>query len=123
MALACGVVTINQTMNQSNNHADTMKINSSVLTKRQSCVGKHRVAHFSHIAMRGLNEIIGATLAIEGSAYWIALVVSWMQTLGSQPLCPKFPRSLGLEACLNPKESTYGGFAIQFGTTIIPFYA
>jgi hypothetical protein len=27
----------------------------------------------------GLNEIIGATHAIEGSAYWIALVVSWMQ--------------------------------------------
>jgi hypothetical protein len=27
---------------------------------------------------------------------------------------------LGLEACLNPKDSTYGGFAIQFGTTFIP---
>jgi hypothetical protein len=34
----------------------------------------------------GLNEIIGATRAIEESAYWIALVVSWMQTLGSQPV-------------------------------------
>jgi hypothetical protein len=26
----------------------------------------------------GLNEIIGETRAIEGGAYWIALVVSWM---------------------------------------------
>jgi hypothetical protein len=39
--------------------------------------------------VRGLNEIIGATRAIEGSAYWIALVVSWMQTLGSQPIMSK----------------------------------
>jgi hypothetical protein len=31
----------------------------------------------------GLNEAIGATRTIEGSAYWIALVVNWMQTLGS----------------------------------------
>jgi hypothetical protein len=69
----------------------------------------------------GLNEIIGATHAIEGSAYWIALVVSWMQTLGSQPVMPKISRSLGLEAWLNPKESTYGCFTIQFGTTFIPF--
>jgi hypothetical protein len=69
----------------------------------------------------GLTEIIGATRAIEGSVYWIALVVSWMQTLGSQLVCPKSPRSLGLEACLNPKESTYSGFAIQFGTTFILF--
>jgi hypothetical protein len=39
---------------------------------------------------QGLNEILGATrLIIEGSAYWIALVVSWMQTLGSQPDMPK----------------------------------
>jgi hypothetical protein len=38
---------------------------------------------------KGLNEIIGATRAIEGSAYWIALVVSWMQTLGFQPVMPK----------------------------------
>jgi hypothetical protein len=37
----------------------------------------------------GLNEIIGATRAIEGSAYWIALVVNWLQTLGSQPSLPK----------------------------------
>jgi hypothetical protein len=37
----------------------------------------------------GLNEIIGATRAIEGSAYWIALVVIWMQTLESQPVMPK----------------------------------
>jgi hypothetical protein len=37
----------------------------------------------------GSNEIIGATRTIEGSAYWIALVVSWMQTLGSQPDMPK----------------------------------
>jgi hypothetical protein len=37
------------------------------------------------ILSQGLNEILGATHAIEGSAYWIALVVSWMQTLGSQP--------------------------------------
>jgi hypothetical protein len=67
----------------------------------------------------GLNEIIGATRAIEGSAYWIALVVTWTQTLGSQPVMPKISpitRTRGL-----PKESTYGGFAIQFGTTFIPF--
>jgi hypothetical protein len=69
----------------------------------------------------GLNEIIGATLNIERSDYYIAMVVSWIQTLGSQPVMPKISRSLGLEACLNPKESTYGGFAIQFGTTFIPF--
>jgi hypothetical protein len=37
----------------------------------------------------GLVEIIGATRAIEGSAYWIALVVSWIKTLGSQPVMPK----------------------------------
>jgi hypothetical protein len=43
-------------------------------------------------ALVGLNEIIGATRTIEGSAYWIALVVNWMQTLGSQPVMPKiFP--------------------------------
>jgi hypothetical protein len=41
------------------------------------------------MVLMGLNEIIGATRAIEGSAYWIALVVSWMQTLGSQPVMPK----------------------------------
>jgi hypothetical protein len=47
----------------------------------------------------GLNEIIGASCGIEGNAYWIALVVSWMQTLGSQPVMPKiFPitRTRGL---------------------------
>ena len=42
-----------------------------------------------YVLQSGLNEIIGATRAIEGSAYWIALVVSWMQTLGSQPVMPK----------------------------------
>jgi hypothetical protein len=89
----------------------------------QSCVlsGPKQQLQISKKVFSGLNEIIGATRAIEGSAYWITLVVSWMQTLGSQRLCPKSPRSLGLEACLNPKESTYGGFAIQFGTTFIPF--
>jgi hypothetical protein len=51
----------------------------------------------------GLNEIIGATCAIEGNAYWIALVVSWMQTLGSQPVMPKNTGT------------------IQFSTTFIPF--
>jgi hypothetical protein len=71
--------------------------------------------------LKDLNEIIGATRTIKGSAHWITLVVSWMQTLGSQPVMPKISRSLGLEACLNPKEFTYGGFAIQFGTTFIPF--
>jgi hypothetical protein len=44
---------------------------------------------FEYFVYMGLNEIIGATRAIEGSAYWIALVVSWMQTLGSQPVIPK----------------------------------
>ena len=80
-----------------------------------------RFCDFVSGSYQGLNEIIGATRTIEGSAYWIALVASWMQTLGSQPVMPKSPRSLGLEACLNPKESTYGGFAIQFGTIFIPF--
>jgi hypothetical protein len=42
--------------------------------------------------VKGLDEIVGATRAIEGNAYWIALVVSWMQTLGSQPSMPKSPR-------------------------------
>jgi len=37
----------------------------------------------------GVNEIIGATRTIEGSVYWIALVVNWMQTLGSQPVMSK----------------------------------
>jgi hypothetical protein len=75
------------------------------------------------IYLEGLNEIIGATRAIEGSAYWIALVVSWMQTLGSQPVMPKISPITGTRGlpCLNPKDSTYGGFAIQFGTTFIPF--
>jgi hypothetical protein len=40
-------------------------------------------------ALNRINEIIGATRTIEGSAYWIALVVKWMQTLGSQPVMSK----------------------------------
>ena len=39
--------------------------------------------------LEGLIEIIGATRAKEGSVDWIALVVRWMQTLGSQPVMPK----------------------------------
>jgi hypothetical protein len=45
--------------------------------------------YHDNVGSLGLNEIIGATRAIERSAYWIALVVSWMQTLGSQPVMPK----------------------------------
>ena len=55
----------------------------------------------------GLNEIIGATHAIEGSAYWIALVVSWMQTLGSQPVVPKISlitRTRGLHTVVLPSN-------------------
>jgi hypothetical protein len=50
----------------------------------------------------GLNEIIGATCAIEGSAYWIALVVSWMQTLGSQPVMPKISPITGTRGLPKP---------------------
>jgi hypothetical protein len=50
----------------------------------------------------GLNEIIGATRAIEGSAYWIALVVSWMQTLRSQPVMPKIPPITGTRGLPKP---------------------
>jgi hypothetical protein len=49
-----------------------------------------------------LNEIIGATRAIEGSAYWIALVVSWMQTLGSQPVMPKISPIIGTRGLPKP---------------------
>jgi hypothetical protein len=72
--------------------------------------------------IQGLNEIIGATRAIEGSAYWIALVVSWrekkcrppkvvnwiadvvswMQTLGSQPVMPKISPITGTRGLLKP---------------------
>jgi len=45
--------------------------------------------------LKGLNEIIGPTCAIEGSANWIALVVNWMQTLGSQPVMPKISSITG----------------------------
>jgi hypothetical protein len=51
---------------------------------------------------RGLNEIIGATRAIEGGAYWIALVVSWMQTLGSQPVMPKISPITGTRCLPKP---------------------
>ena len=50
----------------------------------------------------GLNEIIGATRAIKGSAYWIALVLSWMQTLGSQPVMPKISPITGTRGLLKP---------------------
>jgi hypothetical protein len=50
----------------------------------------------------GLNEIIGATRVIEGSAYWIALVVSWMQTLGSQPVMPKISPITGTRGLPKP---------------------
>jgi hypothetical protein len=50
----------------------------------------------------GLNEIIGATRTIEGSAYWIALVVSWMQTLGSQPVMPKISPITGTRGLPKP---------------------
>ena len=53
-------------------------------------------------SMLGLNEIIGATRAIEGSAYWIALVVSWMQTLGSQPVMPKISPITGTRGLPKP---------------------
>ena len=51
---------------------------------------------------RGLNEIIGATRAIEGSAYWIALVVSWMQILGSQLVMPKISPITGTRGLPKP---------------------
>ena len=41
-----------------------------------------------HLTM-GANKVIGATHAIEGSVDWIALVVIWMKTLGSQPVMSK----------------------------------
>ena len=50
----------------------------------------------------GLNEIIGATRTIEGSAYWIALVVNWMQTLGSQPVMPKISPIIGTRGLPKP---------------------
>jgi len=47
-------------------------------------------SHFTSIfGSQGENSVLGATRAIEGSAYWIALVGSWMKTLGSQPVMPK----------------------------------
>ena len=52
--------------------------------------------------LSGLIEIIGATRAIEGSAYWIALVVSWMQTLGSQPVMPKISLITGTRGLPKP---------------------
>jgi hypothetical protein len=54
------------------------------------------------VVPRGLNEIIGATHAIEGSAYWIALVVSWMQTLGSQLVMPKISPITGTRCLPKP---------------------
>jgi hypothetical protein len=55
-----------------------------------------------HMYITGLNEIIGATRVIEGSAYWIALVVSWMQTLGSQPVMPKISLITGTRGLPKP---------------------
>jgi hypothetical protein len=54
------------------------------------------------ISHKGLNEIIGATRTIEGSAYRIALVVSWMQTLGSQPVMPKISPITGTRGLPKP---------------------
>jgi hypothetical protein len=50
----------------------------------------------------GLNEIIGATRVIEGSAYWIALVVSWMQTLRSVLVMPKISPISGTRCLPKP---------------------
>jgi hypothetical protein len=50
----------------------------------------------------GLNEIIGAIRTIEGSAYWIALLVNWMQTLGSQPVMPKISSITGTRGLPKP---------------------
>jgi hypothetical protein len=55
-----------------------------------------------YLVLVGLNEIIGATSTIEGSAYWIALVVSWMQTLGSQPDMPKISPIIGTRGLPKP---------------------
>jgi len=54
------------------------------------------------IFLKGLNEIIGATRVIEGSAYWIALVDNWMQTLGSQPVMPKISPITGTRGLPKP---------------------
>jgi hypothetical protein len=51
---------------------------------------------------KGLNEIIGAPRAIEESAYWIALVVSRMQTLGSQSVMPKISPITGTRGLPKP---------------------
>jgi hypothetical protein len=57
----------------------------------------------SHMNLEwSLNKIIGATRAIEGSAYWIALVVNWMQTLGSQPVMPKISPITGTRCLPKP---------------------
>jgi hypothetical protein len=58
--------------------------------------------HCPHQRLKGLNEIIGATRAIEGSAYKITLVVSWMQTLGSQPVMPKISPITGTRCLPKP---------------------
>jgi hypothetical protein len=55
-----------------------------------------------NFSYKGLNDIIGATCAIEGSANWIALVVSWMQTLGSQPVMPKISPITGTRCLPKP---------------------
>ena len=52
--------------------------------------------------IEGLNEITGATRTTEGSAYWIALVVNWMQTLGSQPDMPKISPITGTRGLPKP---------------------
>jgi hypothetical protein len=61
-----------------------------------------RSATNSRFVLGGVNEIIGANRAIEGSAYWIALVVSWMQTLGSQPVMPKISPITGTRGLPKP---------------------
>jgi len=50
----------------------------------------------------GLSEIIEATHAIERSVYWIALVVDWMQALGSQPVLPKISPIIGTKGLRKP---------------------
>jgi hypothetical protein len=58
--------------------------------------------YVSPLSLLGANEITGATHAIERSAYWIALVVSWMQTLGSPPVMPKISPITGTRCLPKP---------------------
>jgi hypothetical protein len=69
---------------------------------QKMCI-KHQLASiYESFHESGLNETIGATRAIEGSAYWIVLVVSWMQTLGSQPVMRKISPITGIRGLPKP---------------------